>query len=600
MLCLPVAGRSQATTYTDSIRNYLLTAQPDTGKCYLLLRLAQSPDCPPDTLLAYGQQWYNYTTAHRITAGQPDALYAMGYALVRKGSNEEAINSLYKAAAAWEANGLNSLQLARSYEMIATVYKTLGRFNDALSYYRLAFYWKSQQHNELLLMSTYGGLGNTFRALQQMDSAIFYLKKSLALAEGNELAMAQASNNLGNIYWALKNWQAAVELYNKALRLYEKLQHNGGIAETSYNLGDVAFRQQQYQQAIVYFNKSLQAAPEGQSLDHLEWIYWGLADAYYKTGRFEQAYKNQVKYLEIKDSTLSLNMQQSIADLKEKYESEKKEQALALEQARTSRLSIINSNQVRLIYILVAVTILIAGMGYLLFRNMKRKQLLSAALAASKEREKQQLIQEQALKNNIAMLEGREAERQRISRDLHDRLGSTLTSVRLFMQRTRSQTNTLDGSSEKVEILLNEAIDDVRRISHDLSDSVLQQYGLAEALEDLKDTAEASGTMRVDLHRQETGPLPAGLATEIYYICRELVNNAIKHSQATLLSIQLGKEDQLLYLTVEDNGAGFDPAIVAEGIGLYNIKTRANKIKAQYTIDSSPGRGACFSFIIPL
>jgi len=151
-----------------------------------------------------------------------------------------------------------------------------------------------------------------------------------------------------------------------------------------------------------------------------------------------------------------------------------------------------------------------------------------------------------------------------------------------------------------MEVLLDEAIDDVRRISHDLSDSVLHQYGLAEALEDLKDTAEASGAMRVDLHQQETGPLPVGLSTEIYYICRELVNNAIKHSQATLLSIQMGKEDQLLYLTVEDNGVGFDPVIVAEGIGLYNIQTRANKIKAQYTIDSSPGRGTCVSFIIPL
>jgi len=601
LICLPLRVYLQSTrAYADSIHQYLLTDKPDTGKCYLLLRLSQLPDCLPDSLLSYGERWYDYTKKHRIAAGQPEALYAMGFASYKKAANEDAVSSLYKAAKFWEASGNNPVQLARTYELIAAIYKTLGRYQDALTYYRQSYQLKKTQGKESILMSTYNGLGNTFRALGHSDSAIFYLKKTLALAAGNELAMAQVSNNLGNIFFSLDNIAVAIDWYNQALTHFKTVNHAAGIAEVYFNLGSVASDQQHYQQAITYYNQSLQAAPDNQPLEHLEWIYHHLADAYFKTGKLQQAYINEVRYAAIKDSSLSLNMQQSIAGLKEKYETEKKEHALALEQARTTRLSIINNNQVRLIYIMIVVTVLIVAMGYLLFRNMKRKQLLTAELATLKEKEKQQLIQEQALKNNLAMLEGREMERQRISRDLHDRVGSTLSSVNLYVQRIKNNTPETVDATHKIESLLQEAIDDVRRISHDLSDRVLQQYGLQAALEDLKDTATGTGAMEVALYQQSIGRLPALLEAEIYYICRELVTNAIKHSQASQLSVQLMKEGALLYLTVEDNGKGFDTSQVHSGIGLTNIKTRANKIQASYTIDSQLGGGACISFIIPL
>lgn len=590
--CITFPCRAQLVqSYTDSLRTYLQSSKPDTGKSYLLLRLAQQPDCPPDTLLAYGQHWYAYTSKHHISAGVPEALYATGLGWFRKGQNTEALDYLYKSATAWEKSGRNPLQLARTYELIATIYKALEKYTDALSYYRMACQIKKAQNNEVILLSTYNNLGNTFRALNQPDSAIWYLKKALPLAAGNTLTTAQVSNNLGNIYWSLKNWQQANEWYKKGLLHFDSLHNEVGIAEANFNLGAVATQLEQYPAAITYYNNSLRAS-DGQSLDHLEWIYLHLADAYFKTGHFEQAYNNAVKHTVIKDSTLSLNIQKAVADLKEKYETEKKEHALALEQARTAKLSLINSNQMLLIYVLAGVAIVISIMGYFMISNMRRKQKLAAELADLKEKEKQQMIQEQALRNNIAMLEGQEAERQRIARDLHDRLGSTLTSVRRFMRNP--------DTNGKIDVMLDEAIDDVRRISHDLSDGILQKYGLAEALEDLKDTTAAGGVMNITLHQQDLGVIPATIAAETYYITRELVNNAVKHSKASELSITLMREDQLLYLTVEDNGKGFDTTVANRGIGLANIETRAFKINAQFTIESYPGKGTCIFFTIPL
>lgn len=591
--CITLPCRAQLLqSYTDSLHTYLQSARPDTGKTYLLLRLAQLPDCPPDSLIAYGQHWYAYTSEHHISAGVPEALYATGLGLFRKGQNTEALDYLYKSATAWEESGRNPLQLARTYELVAMLYKTLEKYNDALSYYRLACHIKKAQNNEIILLSTYSGLGSTFRALDQIDSAIWYLKKALPLAAGNTLTSAQVSNNLGNIYWSLKDWQQADKWHKEALLRFDSLQHAVGIAEANFNLGAVATQLKKYPEAITYYNNSLKAVRDGQSLSHQEWTYQHLADAYYKTGHFEDAYNNEVKYAAVKDSTLSLNIQKAVADLKEKYETEKKEHALAVEQARSTKLSLINTNQMRLIYLLAAVALIISIMGYFMISNMRRKQKLAAELADLKEKEKQQMIQEQALRSNIAMLEGQQAERQRIARDLHDRLGSTLTSVRRFMKSP--------DYNSKIDVMLDEAIDDVRRISHDLSDGILQKYGLAEALEDLKDTIAAGGLMSVSLHQSDLGIVPASVAAEIYYIVRELVNNAVKHSKASALSIQLMREEQLLHLTVEDDGKGFDTTAVSKGIGLSNIETRAFKINAQFTIESYPGKGTCIFFTIPL
>jgi len=583
----------------DSIRHYLWTDRPDTGKCYLLVKLAQLPECKPDTLLACGQYWYDYTVKKGVQAGRPEALYAIGLALYRKGKSSDAIGYLYRAATAWEENGRDPLQLARTYELVAAVYKTLQKPADALPYYRQAYALKKTQDNEAILLSTYNGLGTTFRALGLTDSAIFYLKKALAAA-GNELTKAQVTNNLGNIYWSLKEWPTASQWYGEALQHFEATHHPGGIAEANFNMGAVATQLQQYPAAIRYYNKSLESLPTGQSLEHLEWIYQHLADACYHTGAFKAAYENEIKYNKIRDSTLSLAVQRSVADMKEKYETEKKEHALMLEKERTARLSLINSNNERLIYLLAGVAILVSALGYFMVRNMRRKQVLAAQVAALKEKQNQQLIREQALKNNIAMLEGQERERQRISRDLHDRLGTTLTSVKLYVQSSRVYPDGIAEHARKIDLLLDEAVNDIRGISHDMSPAILQKYGLVEAVKDLKDTAEAGGTMRVRLQLRDAGLLPAGAAAEVYYILKELLHNAVKHSGADELFIQLMEEDRIVYLTVEDNGTGFDRTAITHGIGLTNIEARVHKLNAVFTIDSYPGKGTCFSFTIPL
>ncbi|WP_343693972.1 tetratricopeptide repeat protein [Chitinophaga sp.] len=588
LLLLPFIGNSQGRiqVLTDSIRIAMSGPDPDSSSLHVLLNLVQVPGTSPDTLLKYGKQWYAYTERTATVNGKPEALYVIGLALYRKGLNSKAAEYLYKAAAIWDRDGSNPLQLARTFELIAGIQKTMQQYETALKFYRRSMAIKSKLRSPSILLSTYNGLGNTFRLVKQIDSAIFYLKKAYMLSGDNDLAQAQVSNNLGNIYWSEKDWQTAAGWYNKALNSFIKLNQEEGISEVSFNLGTIATQQKQYKKAISYYQRCLKNLPQNLSLEHIEWVYEHLADAYYHTGNFNKAYINEVAYLKVKDSTLPLKVQQSIADLQEKYETEKKEHALALEQEKTARLQATNSYQLRLLFLLSGIVLLVGGMGGVIIWNVRRKQILANELKDK----------EQALKTNIAMLAGREQERNRIARDLHDRLGGTLCSVQLCVD----SMNDSPPVKEKINMLLDTAINDVRRISHDLSDNILLKYGLEAGLKDIRESIEMTGQLKVTLYLQGLEKLPMHVSVEIYYIIRELATNAIRHSEASQLFIQVRGEKNELVLTVEDNGKGFDPVAMNKGMGLANIETRVRKLKGDYTIDTVKGNGSCFYFSIPL
>lgn len=593
---------AQTSLYTDSIQQLLKAPGPDTSRLHLFLKLTQLSDCTPDTLLKYQTLFHDYAVKYNLQAAVPDALYGIALAHYKNNNLPEATDVAYRAAKTWEKRGDAPFQLSRAYELLATIYKSTDRPKDALQYYRQAFRLKKSLNNELILISTYNGMGNVFRVLGQADSAIFYLKQSLELARQskNTLYIAQVTNNLGNIYWQQEQYTAASEWYVKALASFEELGSAQNIAETCFNLGMIAYKQHNYQQAISYFNKSLATVEDEQPLEHLEWIYQHLGASYAQLGQYEKAYKNFNKYDSVKDSLFSIATQEAIADVREKYETEKKEQALLSEKERTSHLSELNKRSRLLIYLLVFIAVLIAILGFFMVRDSRKKRLIADQLATMKQKENEQLVREQALQNNIAMLEGQEAERQRISMELHDRLGGTLASLKFMLQSLYEKDTAVNAHSQKIDMLLQDALKDVRGISQNMSVGILQKYGLAEAIQDLKETAETTGNLQVTVSLQGTSRLARQKSEEVYYIVRELLTNALKHSKATELYIQTLLEEEILLLTVEDNGVGFDVNLRAKGIGLTNIEARAHKIHAEFDVESSPGNGASFFFRIPI
>jgi len=222
-------------------------------------------------------------------------------------------------------------------------------------------------------------------------------------------------------------------------------------------------------------------------------------------------------------------------------------------------------------------------------------------------REKEQLIHEQELKSISAMLEGQETERKRIASDLHDRLGSMLSTVKLYFGLVEEQLDMREEKNKeqynKANFLLDQACEEVRKISHNLVSGDLASFGLVPALTQMKSTIEDSGLIKINFFSFGMD-IRLGSTVEItlYTIVQELINNILKHSKATEVTIQLNKGGNNLNIVVEDNGLGFDVASAQSkgGMGLKSLETRVGKLNGNISIDSRKGKGTTIIINIPV
>jgi signal transduction histidine kinase/ligand-binding sensor domain-containing protein len=199
------------------------------------------------------------------------------------------------------------------------------------------------------------------------------------------------------------------------------------------------------------------------------------------------------------------------------------------------------------------------------------------------------------------MLSSQEEERKRIAVDLHDDLGGRLSSLKLYMQASaRGISEEQRATFRDTTRLLDEAISELRNILFNLSPKTLDENGLEAAVVDLGRNIEKITGLKVETNI-DTGGLKLGRPVQyaLYRITQELINNTLKHSKAVAAYISLiNREDGLVFL-YEDNGKGFIMEEIKMGYGLTNIKTHAQAIFADLTIDTSPGKGLALTLIIP-
>ncbi|GAA4339816.1 hypothetical protein GCM10023149_50780 [Mucilaginibacter gynuensis] len=196
-----------------------------------------------------------------------------------------------------------------------------------------------------------------------------------------------------------------------------------------------------------------------------------------------------------------------------------------------------------------------------------------------------------------AVIESQEIERKRVGRDLHDDVGTALSSLRLIIDMFNPE-DTATGHKDFISStknIIDKVIKDVRNISHNLSPTTLSYYGLVSAVEEHCNYINQSGKLCVTLVNDaaqlvEQVALPA--ATALYRVLEELLNNTIKHAGATETSVIFSQENDILLITYKDNGKGIDSSVLTSpGMGLQNIESRLSNIGAVYTIDTAAGKG---------
>ncbi len=321
--------------------------------------------------------------------------------------------------------------------------------------------------------------------------------------------------------------------------------------------------------------KSLQGANNHDSLSPLR----ELSRLYVAKGDYLKAYQTHKLFRDKIDTLSKNNTLFQIRDLELQYRTAEKDKQIAENKLLLSARE--NDLKVKNLWIAIFATggVLLLCLVFLLRRNFNHKKRI--------------LLAEQANIGLKARIEGEEIERKRIASELHDGIGGILSAAKMNLSSIDPVMQNSNPEYVRSVLLLDEAYKELRRTAHNLSPHLLKNKGLAESV--FSFCHEAAKSKNIQLKFQHYGTLdilPESIALSTYRIIQELMQNIIKHSKATIAMVQLSLQDNILSITVEDNGQGMPPATTkSEGIGLSNIKDRVKAMNGDMEIDSRINEG---------
>jgi two-component system, NarL family, sensor kinase len=478
-----------------------------------------------------------------------------------------------------------------SINSIGNIYLSLDQGQTAMTFFKKALLLERGRGNLWGVAINLHNIGAVYESLESLDSAMFYYKSSLYydLQAKKKAGVAICYNSIGEVFLKKKEYEKAVYYFNLALKINEKIGDRIYISVSFTDIANAFLLKSEYDKALEYFRKGLDIALNIRSKYQAQVAYEGFSKCYQSLGKFEKAldcYKNAVAYA---DSITNENNVRHITLIQAQYDTEKQHQQIKLleKEKEASQLFII------LLTILVLVVVLFSLLSY---RNILQKRKIGRQELDLKEQKIRELEKDHQLFATQLVLQGEEAERSRLSRDLHDGLGGLLSGVKLTLSNMKgSMVLSSENVNEfdKALYLLDSSMTELRRVAHNMMPEALVKFGLKDALSDF---CSSINNKRMEINFQffgEENRIDNKLEIGIYRIAQELVNNALKYSLANQLLVQLVQEENRINLTVQDNGKGFDTDLlhVSKGAGIVNIRSRVESLNGRFDLYSEPDNG---------
>lgn len=217
-------------------------------------------------------------------------------------------------------------------------------------------------------------------------------------------------------------------------------------------------------------------------------------------------------------------------------------------------------------------------------------------------RDIEKLLQKQEIKSAYLIIEGQEQERKRIAADIHDNVGNLLATLKIYSDLVLKKER--DAETKRLNQKINDIADsvtaEIRKISHSLDSSVVDNFGFKAAIEQLAEAIQNSGKIEFTIHSDISGALTGDTSVHLYRIIQELITNTLKHAQATRARLEVSQVNGELNIIFEDNGIGFNiETVKTHGLGLQSIRSRINHLQGEMKIQSTTS-GSVFIIDLPL
>jgi tetratricopeptide (TPR) repeat protein/two-component sensor histidine kinase len=529
-------------------------------------------------------------------------------------------------------------QIGSAYNNIGNIYDSQGNYPEAKKNYLAGLKLFKEINNNTGIQNSYNNLGSIYQLEGNYTEA---MKNHLAALKINEEikylpGWGNSYREIGNTYFLQNNYHDALKSYQASLKLFKEMENSEWIAEIYTNIGETYFKLNEFPEARQYFNDALSIAQEIQAKGISEGCYQNLAKLDSVSGNWEGAFINHKLFLLYRDSLVNEKNSNKITEMMMQFEFDKKEDSLKLQQAYTdqelmSQTLLARQHQQSL---------LLKEKEFTLMNNEKQLQQLQfekhqadftaqkIAQKADADTKQGQLVllnkekaiqtlelnKQKSLKNYLlagivllAILSffvyknyrtrqklNLQTLRNKIASDLHDDVGSTLSSISIFSQMAQQQSkevnpllDTIGESSRKMLDAMADIVWTINPENDQFEKIILRMRSFAY---------ELLGAKKIDFEFVADDyvtkiNVPMNVRKNFYLIFKEATNNMVKYAAANRASFSVKEEKNNLIMLIKDNGKGFDTSQSTEGNGLKNMKKRAGEIGGQLVIESGPGKG---------
>lgn len=488
---------------------------------------------------------------------------------------------------------------------IAHIYERRNQIEESKSTLNRALEIAEQaaDTNPLSLSALYNLLGGLSAEEGQYEASIGHLVKALNYTPSGTPEEINLILNMANNYYELGDYKKMLQVIDQAQQLNEQVA-SPRFAMMRHDLlgkyhlhitGGLEVAEEHYQLALELARSSSNRSYQASSLT-------SLIQVNKQQGDYKTAVVHHDSLKQLSEELWQLNNEIEMTKMGDKFKAKEKSAQIEvllkeqeIQEGKVQRSRMLTGG--------IAIVTLLMGLGlWVFFRNRMRFYQLNTQLAKQAEQISQQELlnvqRDLKLKVVESNLEGQLLERKRVAQDLHDSLGGLLASLKL-------QALNLTTAADQATLVegIDQACVEVRSISHHLNPPAFQEQALIEILESLIANFNAQQKVLVQLDVNETEQLEQfslEQKIELYRIIQELVYNAFRHAEASMINLSLTFHHDYLSLMVEDDGKGFIPEMTKKGLGLESTSRRAENLQATWHIDSSPGRGTVVQVEIPL
>ncbi len=532
----------------------------------------------------------------------------------------------YQKALAYAKKANDKLLIASVYNNFGLLDWNKSNFLKAIQYYNNALRIFEEIDDKLGQSNALSNIGLVYQTFKDYKNAEKYLYKSLAIKKEtkDDYGLSISYTNLGVLFDDLKNYDKAILNYKKAMEYKRILNDLRGIAIANNNLSQAYLKLNKNVEAEKCLLESIAITKKINATSLLAYAYIGITEVYiqYKDinkaiesnnlatiynarigdklglssiykhkeeiavlqNNYKLAYNFSKKALSISDTLRNKETQESVAEIENKYQVEKKEKELLESKAQIIQKDIETKQKTNQLIIASILALAFLIIGYLVYLQQKQKN--------------QQQAQENQLKSAIAEIENQnklQEQRLSISRDLHDNIGAQLTFIISSVDNVKYG---FDITNEKLDNKLTNISGFAKDTIIELRDTIWAMNSNEISFEDLEarinnyiekakvaqDNISFSFAIDNDLKNQK---LTSVEGMNIYRTIQEAVNNSLKYANANIITINAKKAENQIKISISDNGKGFDIDQIEKGNGLNNMKKRIEEIGGKFNIASS-------------